>query len=284
MYTLRYPNEKVGDAFDVLSSALRSDVPTDMKKKLMPLYNAYSAENGVGCNMKSAKKFRLKYGATLKGAYINTYKDKPLFWLRKELRAVAGNRCPSCGGARPVTLDHHLAQEPFPEFAILPLNLVAMCGPCNQKKSASTGKTIATSFIHPYLDEIPKVKFFEATVLRKDGTYTVDFAFTSENIQDGVLADRMSRQLNKVDFNESLLPEVGELLAEWALRIEDEIVEPNKGKVNQELIKSYLNKNATRIEKQHRVGFWQAIMSRALANDAEFCSGGFRDLLPRQSA
>lgn len=281
MYTLRYPDEKVGDPFDVLKSALGADVPAAMKKNLSPLYLAYIEGNGAGCNMKAAKLFRLKYGAKLKAAYKNTYNNKPLFWLRKELRLAAGNRCPSCGGARPVTLDHHLAQKPFPEFAIFPLNLVAMCGTCNQRKSATTGKTIATSFIHPYLDEIPEVPFFTAIVMREVGTYTVSFVFTPHAIPDGVLASRMSMQLKKVDFNEALLPEVGELLAELALRIEDEIVDPNEGKIDQRVIKDYLNKNAARIEKQHRVGFWQAIMSRALANDAGFCSGGFRDLLPR---
>ncbi|PZX11307.1 hypothetical protein LX81_03979 [Palleronia aestuarii] len=281
MYTLRYPDEKVGDPFDVLKSALGVDVPADLKRKLSFLYFAYCERKGVGCNMIAARKFRLEYGSKLRAAYKTTYTNKPLSWLRKELRSVAGNRCPSCGGARPVTLDHHLAQNPFPEFAIFPLNLVAMCGTCNQRKSATTGKAIETSFIHPYLDEVPEVPFFTATVIRDDGTYTVCFEFTPDAIPDAELSNRMSMQLKKVDFNEALLPEVGELLAEWALRIEDEIVIPNEGEIDQWVIKDYLNRNATRIEKQHRVGFWQAIMSRALADDAQFCSGGFRDLLPR---
>ncbi len=203
------------------------------------------------------------------------------FWLREALRSAAGNGCPSCGGARPVTLDHHLAQKPFPEFAIFPLNLVAMCGTCNQRKSATTGKTIATSLIHPYLDEIPEVPLLTAEIVREDGTCTVSFDFTPHAKLDHVLASRISMQLKKVDFNDSLLPEVGELLVEWALRIEDEIVKPNEGVIDSGVIKAYLQSNAERIEKQHRVGFWQAIMSRALADDGGFCSGGFRDLLPR---
>lgn len=281
MYTLRYPEEKVGDPLGVLESALGRVVPKAMKNKLQPLYLAYSNASGVGCNLKADKRFRVKYGAELRAAYTKTHKNAPLFWLREALRSVAGNRCPSCGGARPVTIDHHLAQKPFPEFAIFPLNLVAMCGPCNQRKSDTTGNTIATSFIHPYLDEIPKVPFFAATVTSANGSYSVSFKFTPAAITDGVLAGRMARQLKKVDFNEALLPEVGELLTELALRIEGEIVGPNKGKIDQRVIKTYLNANATRIEQQHRVGFWQAIMSRALANDTGFCSGGYRNLLPR---
>jgi len=252
-----------------------------MEKMLRPLYLAYFNGKGAGCNITEDKPFRDKYGAKLRVAYKKTYEGKELYWLRTALQSVAGNRCPSCGGARPVTLDHHLAQTPFPEFAIFPLNLVAMCGPCNQRKSATTGKTIATSFIHPYLDNIPAVSFFTATVARADGSYTVSFAFTSADIPDVVLAKRMQRQLDRVDFNKALLPEVGELLNELALRIEHEIVKPNANVINQAVIEAYLNANAARIEKQHRVGFWQAIMSRALANDAGFCSGGYRDLLPR---
>lgn len=221
---------------------------------------------------------------SLRAAYKKTYEDKPLYWLRTELLAVAGNRCPSCGGARPVQLDHHLAQTPFPEFAIFPLNLVAMCGPCNQHKSASTGKTVATAFIHPYLDQIPAVSFLTPTVTRANGSYVVSFAFAPAAIADAVLAKRMARQLERVDFNKALLTEVGELLSELALRIEREIVDLNGGLVDQPLIEAYLLGNADRIEEQHRVGFWQAIMSRALAADASFCSGGYRDLLPRPPA
>lgn len=284
MYTLRYPHNKVGDPFTVLKSGLGAVVPKPMEQKLRGLYVAYFLSGGAGCHITADNPFRVKYGAKLRAAYKKTYEGKPLFWLRTELLAVAGNRCPSCGGSRPVTLDHHLAQTPFPEFAIFPLNLVAMCGPCNQHKSASTGKTIATAFIHPYLDQIPTVPFLTPTVTRADGSYTISFAFTPAAIQDAVLSGRMARQLKRVDFNKALLPEVGELLIELALRIEREIVQPNGGVIDQPLIEEYLNANADRIEEQHRLGFWQAIMSRALANDASFCSGGYRDLLPRSPA
>lgn len=284
MYTLRYPGDKVGDPFDVLKDGLGAAVPKAMERPLRQLYLRYKSGAGAACNMTENKSFRIKYGADLRAAYKKTYKDKALYWLRTALLAVAGNRCPSCGGARPVQLDHHLAQKPFPEFAILPLNLVAMCGPCNQHKSASTGKTIATAFVHPYLDQIPAVVFYTPTVTRKDGSYTVSFAFSPAAIPDAVLAKRMERQLKRVDFNHALLPEVSELLNELALRIDLEIVQPSGGVIDQPLVEDYLRRNADRIELQHRVGFWQAIMSRALAADASFCSGGYRDLLPRPPA
>lgn len=284
MYTLRYPHDKVGDPFDVLKAGLGKAAPKPMEAVLRTLYLDYWLGREAGCNITANKPFRVKYGATLRTAYKKTYEGKALFGLRTELLAVAGNRCPSCGAARPVQLDHHLAQTPFPEFAIFPLNLVAMCPPCNQRKSATTGKTIASAFVHPYLDQIPAVSFLTPTVTRAAGSYTVSFAFLPAAIPDAVLAKRMARQLEKVDFNRALLPEVGELLAELALRLETEVVAPNGGNVDQPLIEDYLRRNADRIELQHRVGFWQAIMSRALAAEASFCSGGYRDLLPRPPA
>ena len=77
----------------------------------------------------------------------------------------------------------------------------------------------------------------------------------------------------------ALSAEVGELLVELAYRIDTEIVDPNGGVIDPTVIATYLQKNADRIERQHRVGFWQAIMSRALATDLVFCSGGYRDLV-----
>lgn len=284
MYTLRYPHDKVGDPFAVIKVGLGKAPPKPMETALRTLYLDYWIKSGVAGRITPNKPFRVKYGAKLRAAYKKTYEGKPLFGLRSALLAVAGNRCPSCGGARPVQLDHHLPQTPFPEFAIFPLNLVAMCGPCNQRKSATTGRTIASAFVHPYLDQVPAVSFFNATVTRAVGSYTVSFAFSPAAIPDAVLAKRMARQLEKVDFNRALLPEVGELLTELALRIETEVVEPNGGVIDQPLIEDYLRRNADRIELQHRVGFWQAIMSRALAADVSFCSGGYRDLLPRPPA
>jgi hypothetical protein len=280
MYSLEYPAAKVGDPLALLSTALGgTSIPAGMKWGLRRMYRRYVSARGAACAIPSNQPLKAAYGASLRAAYKQTYEGKPLEWLRTTLQAIAGNRCPSCGGTRPVELDHHLAQTPFPEYAIFPLNLVAMCGPCNKRKSASGGSNIAKAFLHPYLDAIPRVPFFAANVTRTNGTYDVTFTFLPIAISDPLLAERMKHQLERIKINKALCAEVGELLVELAYRIDTEIVDPNGGVIDPTVIATYLEKNADRIERQHRVGFWQAIMSRALATDLVFCSGGYRDLV-----
>lgn len=67
---------------------------------------------------------------------------------------AAQEECPFCGGVgTPTNLDHFLPKAEFPQFSILPLNLVPACRDCNLgSKKAAYAKTAETQTIHPYLD------------------------------------------------------------------------------------------------------------------------------------
>ena len=71
------------------------------------------------------------------------------------IMSAALEKCPFCGGiGTPRNLDHFLPKAHFPQFSVLPHNLVPACRDCNMDGKAST---FATSFedqiIHPYLEE-----------------------------------------------------------------------------------------------------------------------------------
>jgi hypothetical protein len=71
------------------------------------------------------------------------------------LRARTLQLCPSCGeeGA-PNTLDHYLPKERYPEFSILPHNLLPMCDTCQTSKGTKTVDELHRRiFIHCYYDE-----------------------------------------------------------------------------------------------------------------------------------
>lgn len=68
--------------------------------------------------------------------------------------------CPYCGGiGRPRNLDHFLPKTHYPQFSILPINLIPSCRDCNMDgKRASYADGYEKQFIHPYLDA---PKFFD---------------------------------------------------------------------------------------------------------------------------
>lgn len=60
--------------------------------------------------------------------------------------------CPSCGFGQAETLDHYLSKAGFPQFSVLPLNLVPACKSCNHGKLDSVATTAGQQPLHPYYD------------------------------------------------------------------------------------------------------------------------------------
>ncbi len=75
--------------------------------------------------------------------------------------------CPMCGSHHHGTLDHYLPRDSFPEFSILPSNLVPACPYCNSsvKKALYKGARSPERFIHPYFDTIAKDPIWYVEIL-----------------------------------------------------------------------------------------------------------------------
>ncbi|MBS6003063.1 MAG: HNH endonuclease [Citrobacter sp.] len=82
-------------------------------------------------------------------------KGKPARIVYDALMVAADDKCPFCGGiGRPRNLDHFLPKAHFPQFSIVPINLVPSCRDCNMDgKGESVATTEAEQLIHPYLDD-----------------------------------------------------------------------------------------------------------------------------------
>ncbi|SGZ08097.1 HNH nuclease [Moritella viscosa] len=67
---------------------------------------------------------------------------------------AANEECPFCGGIGiPKNLDHFLPKAHFPQYSLLPLNLVPSCETCNMgEKGVAYAACAEEQFIHPYLD------------------------------------------------------------------------------------------------------------------------------------
>lgn len=100
-------------------------------------------------------------GNLTKRKLVNLYennlrnKDKPARRLYDELLISSGERCPFCGDiGQTKNLDHFLPKAHFPEFSIMPLNLVPSCRDCNMgEKGQNYATTEEEQAIHPYVDK-----------------------------------------------------------------------------------------------------------------------------------
>jgi hypothetical protein len=80
--------------------------------------------------------------------------DKPGRVIYEHLFNLANEQCPYCGGIGvPRNLDHYLPVAHFPQFSVLPTNLVPACRDCNMDGDMDGFATCAIDqIIHPYLD------------------------------------------------------------------------------------------------------------------------------------
>lgn len=70
----------------------------------------------------------------------------------KLLSSAPFNKCPYCSQGDVEELDHFLPKTDngYPEFSIVPINLVPSCHRCNHKKHEFIPTTKGNQFIHPY--------------------------------------------------------------------------------------------------------------------------------------
>jgi 5-methylcytosine-specific restriction endonuclease McrA len=52
-------------------------------------------------------------------------------------------KCPFCGFGHTTTLDHYLPKAKYPQFSVLPFNLVPSCKDCNTGKSTAIARVIS---------------------------------------------------------------------------------------------------------------------------------------------
>ncbi|OFE13008.1 hypothetical protein PHACT_07535 [Pseudohongiella acticola] len=100
-------------------------------------------------------------GHLTKRKLVNLYennlrdKDKPARDYYDALLVSSGERCPFCGDiGQTKNLDHFLPKAHFPEFSVMPLNLVPSCRDCNMGEKGQDYATVEDDqAIHPYVDK-----------------------------------------------------------------------------------------------------------------------------------
>ncbi|RUS01147.1 HNH endonuclease [Pectobacterium polaris] len=100
-------------------------------------------------------------GHLTKTKLINLYeenlrnKGKPARSYYDDLLVSSGERCPFCGDiGQTKNLDHFLPKAHFPEFSIMPLNLVPSCRDCNMGEKGQDYATAENNqAIHPFVDK-----------------------------------------------------------------------------------------------------------------------------------
>jgi hypothetical protein len=171
--------------------------------------------------------------------------------------------CPLCGLSKWETFDHFAPKRFFPEFAVLPRNLVACCWKCNHLKGDHWEQPPAV--LNAYYDPWPRKRFLAAVVdFDPDTGASVTFTVLN-NIRSGRLArERLMRHLGRL----KLLKRFGEAGAE---AVDDyRISLAVHGHRTRAQRRRFLLQEAAGVARKHGANHWRTVLLDALAKLLHF--------------
>lgn len=131
--------------------------------------------------------------------------DKPARKIYDSILNSAQDKCPFCGGiGTPRNLDHFLPKANYPQFSVLPNNLVPSCRDCNMDGKAQNFASSAESqIIQPYSDS---QKFFVdqwifATYISFDDVEPGEFEYYASPPKEWPDIDKKRALRHFADFN-----------------------------------------------------------------------------------
>jgi hypothetical protein len=179
-------------------------------------------------------------------------------------------RCPYCGQRDVGTLDHYLPQGGFPEFSVLPSNLIPCCRDCNHEKLEHIPSTNFDQLFHPYFDDWSGLEILKAEI-RISSTVDVTFRINVDALPPEI-SGRATTQFNQL--------KLGTLYANQAtveLVQRREVFQKTFATGGRDALESELRREH-QSRRQPFPNAWEPVLYLALAEDEQFCNGGWESI------
>ncbi|OXX69693.1 hypothetical protein B9J87_13580 [Vibrio sp. V19_P1S1T109] len=210
-----------------------------------------------------------------KREFVNLYEyyfrntNKPGREIYDALMLSANECCPFCGGlGRPKNLDHYLPKAHFPQFSILPLNLLPSCRDCNMDGKGDHYATVYhEQIIHPYLDK--ECFFLEQWVFARvlpGAPCTLDFYVSTPEEWEENDKLRATQHFKDFDLSKRYSIQATNLIT-TVVHMRRTFMNGTTAEEFKEFLLSYSNPSFF-------INHWQVAASQALANSDWFCAEG----------
>ena len=177
--------------------------------------------------------------------------------------------CQYCTLGEAMTLDHYLPKSLFPEYAVLPINLVPCCYRCNNKRGSmwiSESDKIRTT-INLYFDDLSKGQFLYCAINYENNIPKVSFFLQ----KDAAISDELFKV---IEAHFSILS----LYDRFQKKVNTEISEITrrlcKLKANhdfeKEKLKAFLLDDVDTLAKTYGLNYWKRALRKALAESEDF--------------
>lgn len=173
-----------------------------IKPTLKKLYQDYDAQGGTATDAQLAT-IPAGKESVIHSQYAKTYDGNTLSYVRTELMDGVF-KCPYCSINQPTTLDHYMPESQYKALAVCRLNLVPMCGTCNNLKST---KPFA-NFVHCYYQAYPAAEpFLKAKVYALKKRFVVKLYIDDAVLADPTLITKIHYQIEKLHIFQNIMKE-----------------------------------------------------------------------------
>lgn len=223
--------------------------------KLKYLHKLYNKGHGA---VSSAQLFPLSAKAgIIRAQFDKMSSGKTLSYIRKELNRGI-NSCPMCGINEPNQLDHFMDKSTYGQLACCRLNLIPVCGVCNNKKSDLP----YTDFVHAYYDRnFGNGHFLITKVHIRNNTIGFTFSIDKNAIPDQDLAERTEKQFTTLSLNKRYHKRGIDF-------INDTIYGMNCS--SDKSLKAYLSMEIQKCTQQYARNHWKTSILKGLYECAQF--------------
>src|SRR5258705_955724 len=209
-----------------------------------------------------------------------TVETGPMTALRGSLlKRISVARCPFCGISESSTLDHYLPKERYSEFSILPENLVPSCSVCNTRKRDRIldAGTQVRMFLHPCYDVIPDIAFLSVRARMAEDALIISYRLSRPAGMSLPTFRHLRSHFNELDLADRYrrmgLEHLGNQYPAFRRAYGSGV---DAGRVAGKVAEM-----AEDLEEVAGPNFWLAKLYRALAQNADFCDGGFEVVRPQ---
>jgi 5-methylcytosine-specific restriction endonuclease McrA len=281
MWTLKKPETE--DSAALLQRALSRDrglppynLTEDEVAVAVTRYDQYDGKLGLAHPDLLTSVHGAELEQAIHNAYLQVQEGARLQEFRQRL-ILAAPLCPYCGSPAVTDLDHYLPRSKYRDFSIYGANLIPSCHPCNNVKRAFAPEDEAElSLVHPYFDKFPEEPLLEveATIAENGGLVSTLLVPNPDGASDADLRARAQFQIEKFELNARLVEAINVFLSDFETAIEEmyEVGGPEK-------VADFLQRTAIRKAKRLGLNDWRPRLLHALADNDQFCDGGFRQAL-----
>jgi hypothetical protein len=268
------------DARSVFEACLKGLKSGSMRKRLMPLAdNIQLAEATYLALAPTLTLYGVAGAADQEGdrtddmvkLYSNVLSKKTskLRYIYDEIKAGAKfDICPLCEHGVVKTLDHYLEKQPFPIYAVAPINLVPCCSDCNKIRSTQTPKSASDQTLHPYFDEVSDQVWLHAEIT-PTAPVVAKYTALRPSAWNKLKQDRVQSHFRVLALSELYSTQAAVELSQ----IRSAMIEIGKSE-GQIGVQAHLAEQADSRSAVNR-NSWQAALYVALKTSQWFCNEGY---------